>query len=177
MRKASACGASRATSARVARPEFRHQGAVGGDEAGQSLGDGKVHGQALQVPVVDADQRRSQGHGAPHLGLVMRLDEHVHAERVRRREHRPRLVVVQHRKHGENRVRARGPRLRDLAGVDHEILGEDRSVEHRANRRQVRQRAAEEGSVRQHADRVGRAGIGHRLLRGIDPGADRAFRR
>ena len=135
---------------------FRDDYAVRRDEAGQPFRDREIDGQIAEA-------------------LFLGLDQHIHAKRVRRRQHRPRLVVVQHREHGEHRIRAISPRLRDLAGIDHEILGEDRSAEHCPHRRQIRQRAAEKGPVGEHADRLRGAPIGARLLRRIDAGPDRAL--
>ena len=107
----------------------------------------------------------------------MRLDQYVHVERLCRRQHRARLVVVQHREHCQHGVRAKGPRLRHLPRVDDEILGQDRSVEYRAHCRQIVQRPTEIGPVGQHADRVRNVSISPRLLRRIDAEADRSLGR
>jgi hypothetical protein len=107
----------------------------------------------------------------------MRLDEHVHAEPLGRRHHCARFFIAEHREHRQHGVGAVPPRLGDLARIDDEVLGEDRPVMDAPDRRQVVERAAEEGPVGEHADRVGDAGISSRLRRRIGARPDRAGRR
>ena len=98
----------------------------------------------------------------------MGLDQHVHPQPIGGAHHLGGLRVLQHRKHHQHRIGAVQPRLCHLPGIDDEILGEDRPVEHAPHRRQVLERAAEERPVGQHADRGGGAGIGFGLDGRID---------
>ena len=76
--------------------------------------------------------------------FVMDLDQRIHAEaRAPRRSSRAPLIVEQ-RQHHQDRVGAGDPRLGDLARVDEEVLGEDRSVEFAARGGEVVERSAEE---------------------------------
>ena len=131
---------------------------------------GEVDAEIAQVAVVDADQRRAERQRAAHLGLVMDLDQRVHAEPPRLGDHRSRRIVVEQREHDQHRVGARDPRLGDLAQVDEEVLGEDRPVELAARGREIVERAAEIGAVAQHAQRIGDAGIAARECRWIGAG-------
>ena len=126
---------------------FGNEQAVG-SKAGEPLGGGEVDREIAQVAVIDADQRRSERQRAPHLAFVMNLDQHIHAEAPRFLDHGARCVVVQQRQHDENGVGTGDPGLDDLAPIDEEVLGKDRSVElvagrlrdRRAIRRRMRRR-------------------------------------
>ena len=50
----------------------------------EPLADGEDRLEGAEVAVVDADQRATQRERARQLGLVVDLDQHVHAERERR---------------------------------------------------------------------------------------------
>ena len=56
------------------------QEAVRRNQRGQPLGGFETGLEGAQIAVVDADQPRAQFQRALGLGLVMHLDQHVHAE-------------------------------------------------------------------------------------------------
>ena len=70
---------------------------------------------------------------ALELGLVVHLDQHVHAERERRVLERPRAVASSSARHDDqDAVGAPGARFGHLIGLEHEILAQHRQ---RASRR------------------------------------------
>ncbi len=71
-------------------------------------------------------------------------------KRARLGDHRSRRVVVEQRQHHQHRVGAGDPRLGDLARIDEEVLGEDRSVELAAERPRDR-RASRRNKARSHS--------------------------
>ena len=143
-RKASANGASRSTSARSAMPDSGDDQAIARHQRREPLGGREVDVEVPQVAIVDADDRRAERHRAAHLGRVMRLDQHVHAEPPRLVEDRRRFRIVEQRQDRQHRVGAVQARLRHLARVDDEVLGEDRAGKDAAHRREIVERAAEE---------------------------------
>src|SRR4051812_6940924 len=50
------------------------------NEGRQAFADGKARLEAAQVAIVDADEARFELQGAPELGLIVHLEESVHAE-------------------------------------------------------------------------------------------------
>ena len=59
----------------------------------------------------------------------MDFHQRIHAETARFRDHRSRFTIIEQRQHHQDCVSPGDPRLDDLAGVNEEVLGEDRSVE------------------------------------------------
>ena len=76
--------ASRARSAGVWMPLSPTITLAGGHARRQPLADRERGLEHLEIAVVDADQPRLQLQRAVELGLVVHLDQHVHAERERR---------------------------------------------------------------------------------------------
>ena len=66
----------------------------------------------LQVTVVDADEPRFQAQRAFKLGLVVHLDQHVHAERARRRFELGGAAVIDRRHDDQDAIGAGGARFR-----------------------------------------------------------------
>src|SRR4029079_1370265 len=67
--------------------------------------------------------------------------------------------VIEQPQHDQHRIRAGYARLRDLARIEEEVLGEDRAIELGARAHKVIQRAAEECTVAQDAEPVRDAGV------------------
>ncbi len=61
-------------------PALGNQEPVAGQAGGQALRHRKIDRQGLEIAVVDADEARREPKGALELGLVMHLDQRVHAE-------------------------------------------------------------------------------------------------
>ena len=106
----------------------------------------------------------------------MDLDQSVHAQPCCLGDHCARRLVGEQRQHHQHRVGAGKPRLDDLAGIDEEVLGEDRPVEFTPRRGEISERSAEERAIAQHAQRIRNAGIAARQLRCVGIGPDRARR-
>ncbi len=79
---------------------------------------------AGEVAVVDADHRIGETHRAFEFGLVMHLDEHIHAVMRRRRRHLGCRIVIEHGKDQQHRIGAERARFGDLPDVYHEILAQ-----------------------------------------------------
>src|SRR5215470_16387265 len=60
-------------------PAFRHRDAAGGNSRRQALGGHKRGLEGAQIAIVDADQPRAQLERALELGLVVHLEQHIHA--------------------------------------------------------------------------------------------------
>ena len=103
----------------------------------QALASLKRNLEIAQIAVVDADQRRFERQGAVEFGFVMRLDQHVHMQVMRRDIEGARLLIVDAGHDDENAVGAGGARFKDLIGVEHEILAQDRQMGGGARRREV----------------------------------------
>src|SRR6476646_9568730 len=144
IRKASTWGASRSTCAWVAIPDSETSTRPAASDARRS-----------EVAVVDADERRSERDRAAHFRFVMDLDQRVHPEAPRFVHHGPCVVVAEKRQNHQHGVRSGDPGLGDLAQVDHEILGENRSVEMRPRGGEIVDRAAEICPVAQDAEGIG----------------------
>jgi hypothetical protein len=153
---------------------FGHQQTIARHQWREPLGGGEVDVQGAKVAIVNADDCSAERDSAPNLSLVMRLDQHVHAEAARLGHDPGRVPIVEQRKEDEYGVCAMKPRLRHLARIDDEILGEDRAGKDPPHRAQVIERAAEEGTVGQHAHRGGDAGIGVGLCRSVAISRDHA---
>ena len=61
-------------------PALGDQQPVARRDPGEALEHGEVDRERLEVAVVDAEQRAREAQGALELGLVVHLDQHVHAE-------------------------------------------------------------------------------------------------
>ena len=81
--------------------------------------------EGLQVAVVDAEKRRGQPERARQFGLVMHLDEAVHAERRGRGDEIGRERVIDARHDHQDAIRAHRAGLEHLVGVDQEILADN----------------------------------------------------
>ena len=78
----------------------------------------------------------------------------------------------------QDRVGAGGPSVEHLVGVDQEVLAEQRDVDHVTDRREVLERPAEVGPLREHRDGGGAGGgVGACLGDRIGVGGDRTGRR
>ena len=82
-------------------------------------------------------RREREAQRALKLGLVVDLEQHVHAERERRAFEIARRRVVDRRHDDEDAVGAPGARLDHLIGLVHEILAQHRQRRRRARRGQV----------------------------------------
>ena len=119
--------ASRARSAGVKMPLSPTMTRSGGTSCASRSQVASVVSKVLQVAVVDADQPRFQPQRALELGLVVHLDQHVHAERERRRFELARrsasstAAMMMRMQSAPQRAR-----FRHLIGVEHEILAQRR---------------------------------------------------
>ena len=103
------------------------------------------------------------------LVLVVDFDQHVHAERKRRRLELGRAGIVDRRHDDEDAVGAGSARFGHLVGVVHEILAQHRQRAGRARRAQMIERALERRRVGQHRQAGRAAGlIGGRQRRRIE---------
>jgi len=140
----------------------REPGRIRRNELRQPLRGRKRRLERAQIAVVDADKPRFQPQRALKLGLVMHFDQHVHAERERRRLELGGGRVVERRHDDENAIGSSCARFRHLIGFVHEILAQRRQRAGGARRAQMIERALERGRVgkdgqtRRAALRVGR---------------------
>ena len=58
---------------------FADQQRACGRERGEAFGGGEIGGEGFQIAVVDPDQARLQRVSTGHFGLVVDLDQNVHA--------------------------------------------------------------------------------------------------
>ena len=93
-------------------------------------------------------RRQSSAERAVELGFVVHLGNGVHAPIFRRRGEIASDGIVNLGEDDQNAIRAPGPRLGNLVGVEHEVLAQRRQRGRRARRRKVLGRALERGSVR-----------------------------
>src|ERR1700722_9331023 len=105
---------------------FADHDAVIRDLRRQPLGDFERGDEGFEIAVVDADERRFEPQRALELGVVMDLEQHVHAMGEGRRLDLGGSAVVERRHDDEDAVGAHRPRLRDLVGLVHEVLAQHR---------------------------------------------------
>jgi hypothetical protein len=123
---------------------------VGRNQSRQPLGCRERRLEGFQVSVVDADQPRFEPQCPLKLLLIVDLDEHVHAERKRRRFKLRRFGVFQRGHDDEDAIGAGGARFRHLVGIVHKILAQHRQGARRARPAQMLERAPERGRVGQY---------------------------
>ena len=155
---------------------FADDHTIGRDQLRQPLGGRKRRLERAQIPVVDADQPRFEPQRPRQLGLVMHLDEHVHAERKGCRFELGRGGVLERRHDDQDAIGASRARLGHLIRVVHEVLAQRRQRASRARRAQVIERALEGGRVGQDGE-AGRSAlrISRRQGRRIEIFADQTF--
>src|SRR6267142_3455634 len=137
-------------------PAFRHRDTPGGNSRRKALGGRKRGLEGAQIAVVDAHKTRAQLERALELGLVVHLEQHIHAigegscfKLLRQR--------VGHARHDDqDAVSAPGARLRHLISVVHEILAQRRELGRGARGGEVFGLALERGCVGEHRE-AGRA--------------------
>ena len=152
------------------------QQAAFGHHDGEPLAGGQADLEGAQVAVVDAKQPGPQRQGPFHLGLVMHLDEGVHAEFEGRLLQRPGLVVGQRRHDDQDGIGTPGAGFVDLVGFEHEILAQRRQPRRRAGAGQVFRRALEGRAVGQHREAGGAAAfVGRGQCRRVEILADQAL--
>ena len=134
----------------------------------------KVRRSRLLMPI----EARRELQRPVELGLVVDLDQHVHAESSAASSSVARVVVADRRHDDQDAVGAERARLVHLIGLVHEILAEHRQVDGRARGDEVLRRALEERRVGEHRE-AGRAArlVGAGERRRIEVGADQALRR
>ena len=91
----------------------------------ETLADVERSLESAQVAIVDADEPALEGKRALQFRLVVRLDQHVQAEVVRRFIQSPGGFVVDGRHDDEDAVRAPGPGLEHLVGIEQKVLAQD----------------------------------------------------
>ena len=92
------------------------------------------------------------------LGVV-RLDQHVEAQRARVLTQRLQLLGSERRDDQQDRVGTGGSRLVQLVGIDDEVLAQQRQSAGLAGDAQILERAAEVGSLGEHRQRVSAAAL------------------
>ena len=113
---------------------------------------------------------------AIELGLIMDLDQHVHAEIAGGSRQILRRRIVDRGHDDEDAVGAPGPRLQHLIGVEHKVLAQSRQPGGRAGLSQKFGPALEGGGIGQHRKAGGAARfISLRQGGRIEIGADQAF--
>ena len=118
----------RSTSASVKMPLSPTTMRSARDQRRELLADAERDLEGAQIPVVDADELGAERQRAVEFRPVVHLDQHVHAEIVRRVDQRARLLVGDARHDDEDAIRAPGARLEDLIGLEQEILAQGRQA-------------------------------------------------
>ena len=169
---------SRARSSGAKMPLSPTHDMPGRDVARQPLAGGKRGLEGFQIAVVDADQPRFQAQRAGEFVFVMHFDQHVHAERRRRRFEFCGASVIDRGHDDEDAIGAVSARLRHLIGVVHEILAQHRQRTAPRACAQMIETALERRRVGQHRKAGGAACLIGRCQRGrIEIAADQALRR
>ena len=90
----------------------------------------KIDRQGLEIAVVDADQARRKPQRAVELGLVMDLDQHIHAP-ARRRRHASSAAIASVSAAMISSTQSAPMRagFDDLIGIEHEILAQHRQID------------------------------------------------
>ena len=143
----------------------------------EALGRGKRRGEALEVAVVDADERRVEAQRPVELGLVMHLGENVHAESARCLGQAPCGRIVNGGENDEDAIGAERARLDHLIGIEHKVLAQDREPRRVARGGKISGEPLEGRRVGQDR-KAGRAAflIGTRERGRIEIGADQSLR-
>ena len=118
-----------------------------------------------QVAVVEPDQAGATGERALQLALVVDLDERLETDLESALDESGEPPRRMEDREQQDEVGAGGTQERQLDFLDHEVLGEDRDGDRRADRPEVVDRAAEPVRFAQDGDRR-RAARLHRLGRG-----------
>jgi hypothetical protein len=144
------------------------QDRAGGDRGPQAGRGFQVHGKGVQVAVVDAHEAWRDPQGTLQLGLVVDLDQGVHAQRQHQAVEGCQLAVVQGGDDEQYGVGAGSPGLVDLVGIEKKVLAQDRQLDRRPHGAQVIEMALEKALVGQHADGCRAVGLvgpgqGHRV--------------
>src|SRR5215475_4849308 len=107
-------------------PAFRHRDALCRNSRRQPLGGRKRGLEGAQITIVDAEEPRAQLECALELGLVVHLQQHIHAvgEGGGLKFLRQRVGDARH--DDQDAIGAPGARFRHLIGVVHEILAQRR---------------------------------------------------
>ena len=105
-------------------PALGDQQGADGAEDGEAFGHGQIDLEGPQRAVVDADQIAAQLAGAGHFGLVVGLDQGVHAETLRLGQQVGGEGVVDHGEDDQDAVGAQRAALGHLPGIDEEILAQ-----------------------------------------------------
>src|SRR5690242_5075336 len=130
----------------------------------------------MQVAIVKPNQWSAEREGATHFEFVMHLDERVHAEAPRLRDHRSNVAVAEERQDQQDRIGTGNPRFGDLAQIDEEVLRENGSVELAACGGEIIDRTAEILAISQDAEGVGDTGVAARDRRRVGTGPDGSAR-
>ena len=116
----------------------------------------KVRRSRLLMPI----RRDLQLQRPVELGLVVHLDQHVHAEvDARPSSSAPASASLTRRHDDQDAVGAERARLEHLIGLEHEILAQRRQVDGAPRRDQIAGAALEEAAVGQHRQAGGAAGL------------------
>ena len=110
----------------------------------------------MQVPVIDADQRRREIEGEVELGAIMHFGEHRHSERGRYGLQLAHLRQLERRHDEQNAICTHGARFVQLVGVDHEILAQHWEAASRARSRKILGTTLKKTFVGEHRE-AGRA--------------------
>ena len=121
-----------------ARSAWRDDAALGDDDASarharrQPLGGLERRLEGPEIAVVDADEAGPQPERPLELGLVMHLDQHIHAAARCAAASSARGGRVVDRRHDHRGCSRRpGARFDDLIGIEHEILAQHRQARRR----------------------------------------------
>ena len=125
---------------RAAHPRFSDADHVVGDRLAHPSEGGEIGGERLQVAVVDADARLRRRRRHSRLVDVVDLDDCLRAAARHPREALIERIGVEHRHDQEHPVRTGHARLRDLHGVEREVLAQQRDID--CSRAPVRDRRA-----------------------------------
>ena len=151
------------------RPDVADTGLGDGDPVGRDvLAEAnravRVHRQRSQVATVDGDQARAGGERRVELPFRVDLHERLQPEIPRAPDQVRQAPRRMERRDEEHEVGTRRAQDWELAGIDHELLGQDGHGDRGAHRGQVRDRAPEPVRLAQHGDC-------RRAARGIGAGA------
>src|SRR5215470_375505 len=156
---------------------LRHRDALGGNSRCQPLGGRKRGLEGAQITVVDADKPRAQLERALELGLVVHLEQHIHAMSERGCLQLLRQHIGDARHDDQDAVGAPGARLRHLIRVVHEILAQRRQLGGGAHGGEIVGLALERRRIGEHREtRCTARRIGARQRRRIEVGANEALR-
>ncbi len=144
---------------RFTDPRLGDDQPIVGDALAQPGGALDVDLERPQVPVVEPDEARPAGERLVQLPFVVRLDQRLEAD-LDGALHEPGepLRRVEHREE-QDEVGAGRAEERQLDLLDHEVLGEDRDGDRRADGAQVVDRPTEPVRLAQHRDGGRAAGL------------------